>query len=147
MVRAKDLSAKSLISAMEQGDFYASSGVVLSEIIKNQKGYSVKVSAQPGVNYRIDFVGTRRGTDTRGEPVLDKQGQPLRVTRRYSEGIGEVLLSTNGTEASYQLRGDEIYVRAKVTSSRLRYPNDVGGRKDGKSMETYESAWTQPWVP
>jgi hypothetical protein len=58
--------------------------------------------------------------------------------RRYSKDVGMLLSEVAGTNASYTLRGDEIYVRAKIVSSRLKGSPSVAGE--------YESAWTQPLV-
>jgi len=44
-----------------------------------------------------------------------------------------------GPAATYRFRGDEIYVRARVLSSRP-HPN-------GYAPADYESAWVQPVVP
>jgi len=84
------------------------------------------------------FIGTRKGFDRASEPVLDKKGEPLTVTRRYSKHIGEVLAEVKGTNPGYPLKGDEIYVRARITSSKLKANPYVKGE--------FERAWTQPLV-
>jgi hypothetical protein len=63
---------------------------------------------------------------------------PLRVTQRYSKDIGTVLSSVDGTSARYALKGDEIYVRARITSSKQK--------ADPSSAGEFEQAWTQPLV-
>jgi hypothetical protein len=98
----------------------------------------VAVDPQPGETYTIDFIGTRAGYDPHGEPVLDADGQPIRATLRYSPSIGEVFQSVTGTEARYTFRGDEIYVRARITSSAL-HPNPS---EEGD----HQQAWVQPVV-
>ncbi|MDB6023848.1 MAG: hypothetical protein JWM68_71 [Verrucomicrobiales bacterium] len=145
MVRAKTLSAKSLIEAMEQGDFYASSGVTLRDVRRDKKTYTVEVEPTSGVDYTIQFIGTRAGFDPKSEAVLDKNGTALRVSRRYSPSIGEVFQEVKGTAATYTLKGDEIYVRAKIVSSKMKYP-EAAATAQKNSMETFESAWTQPLV-
>ena len=117
MVRAEELEAGSLIEAMEQGDFYASSGVVLEEVSydRRKRTHLVRMPAAEGVEYETRFVGTRRGTP-------DKPG--------------EIFATVIGLEASYRLEGDELYVRAVVTSS-VVHPNP--SYKDQR-----EQAWTQP---
>ncbi len=42
------------------------------------------------------------------------------TTRRYSPEIGTVLAEVRGATPRYQLKGDEIYVRATVVSSKLK---------------------------
>ena len=68
--------------------------------------------------------------------VLD--GEALRVAHTYSKDIGAVFAEVKGSKASYVLKGDEIYVRAKVTSSKPKPNASVEG-------ET-ECAWVQPVV-
>jgi hypothetical protein len=70
--------------------------------------------------------------------VRDEDGRELRVTRRYSDQVGAVLAEVKGNLATYALKGDEIYVRAKVISSKLQEnPYAVGD---------FETAWVQPVV-
>jgi hypothetical protein len=60
MVRARHLTAESIIRALEAGDFYATSGVVLSEVARSGNRLSLTIQAEPGVSYRTVFIGTRR---------------------------------------------------------------------------------------
>lgn len=68
----------------------------------------------------------------------DAEGKEIRTTRRYSAEIGAVLAEVEGTTAQYPLRGDEIYVRAKVIASRKNDKSHVPAE--------CESAWVQPIV-
>ncbi len=107
-VRAPELTGDAITAALLAGDFYASSGVVLEDVVREKGRLSLRVAAQPGVEYRIRFIGTRKG----GEP-------------------GEVLAETSGTSAAYALKPGELYVRATVVSSRP-HPNGY----DPKDFET-----------
>jgi hypothetical protein len=138
MVRAADLTASSLIAAMEAGDFYASSGVVLNDVRQEGKTLSIDIAPEPGVTYVTEFFGTLRDYDATSQPVLGPAGEPLRVTRTYSKDIGVLLTKTEGTAAAYTLHGDEIYVRARITSSKVKADPSAPGE--------YERAWTQPLV-
>ncbi|MGV3724473.1 MAG: histidinol-phosphatase [Actinomycetota bacterium] len=141
MVRAASLAPKPLIDAMEAGDFYASTGVRLRDIRREAKRLRVEIEPEAGVTYRTQFIGTRKGYDARSEPVsvTEKDGAPVAVSRRYSKDIGQVLAEVEGASPSYTFKGDELYVRAKVTSSRPQ-PNRI--------RETdMESAWVQPVRP
>ena len=138
VVRAPALTATNIVAAMEAGDFYASSGVRLKDVRRGQGRYQIDIEPEDGVTYTTQFFGTRKGFDRTTEPVLDKQGEPLAVTRRYSKDIGAVLAEVKGTTASYALQGDEIYVRARITSSKLKANPYVKGE--------FERAWTQPLV-
>ena len=123
---------------MEAGRFYASCGVTLDRVTSSSEGLDVVVKADSDVKYTIEFLGTRRGFDTKSEPVLEKDGKEVRATRRYSDDIGKVLAQAAGTTASYRFTGDELYVRARITSSRKHpNPSEVG---------EFERAWTQPVV-
>jgi len=99
--------------------------------------YRGELRAAPGVTYATQFIGTRRGWDTTSTPVRDSTGRA--VTRRYSRDVGAVLAEVTGTSPSYALRGDELYVRSRIVSSRRKangyLPNEV------------EMAWTQPVRP
>lgn len=138
VVRAERLEAGALVDAMNRGDFYASTGVSLREVKRADGVLSVEVEAEAGVEYTIEFVGTRRGYDRVSHPVMDAKGGEMRVTRRYSADVGTVLATEHGARAEYRLRGDELYVRARVTSSREQQRSPVAGDK--------ERAWTQPLV-
>jgi hypothetical protein len=138
-VRARSLKVEDLIGALEAGDFYSTSGVELRDVRREKDRLRVEIDARPGVNYRVEFIGTRIGFNAASEPLTAGGGMPLRVTRRYSRDVGEVLAVVDGPRAEYRLKGDEIYVRARITSSR---PKDNPGRPGEMEM-----AWTQPLVP
>lgn len=138
MVRAAKLGANELIAAMEAGDFYASSGVTLKDVHRGRDEIAIEIEAESGVRYRTEFIGTRRGYDRKRTPILAENGQPIRVTNTYSKDIGTVLSTVEGTTASYKFKGDEIYVRARVTSSKLK--------ADPSSKGEFEQAWVQPVV-
>ena len=136
MVKAHHLSAESMILALEAGDFYASTGVSL-KTIRHQAGViSLEIEAEPGVTYQTEFIGTRTGFDQTNDPIKNTAGEKLRVTHRYSDEVGEVLAVVEGPTAEYHFQGDEIYVRARITSSKAKangvHPNET------------EAAWTQP---
>ena len=138
MVRAAQLDAESLIKALHAGDFYASSGIELNDVrFDADKGrLSLSIVPQEGVTYVTQFVGTLAGTDLKGKPVVNDKGEEVRATQRYSDQIGKVLSTVKGTKAEYQLTGDELYVRAVVTSSRAP--------ENPSFEEQKEQAWTQP---
>ena len=139
MVRAPELKADKIITALEAGDFYASSGVTLADVIWKNNRLTVRIEAEPGVTYTTQFIGTRRPVDWRSKPVLGTNGQPLNVTQTYSSGLGAVLAEERGAVASFTCKGTELYVRAKVTSSKpVKNPVVTGER---------EMAWTQPVQP
>jgi hypothetical protein len=116
-VRAKSLSPEDLIESMEAGDFYASTGVMLEELDFDGDRLSLSVKAEEGISYTIRFFGTKKSNP---------------------EAAGILLEEEAGTKASYALTADDLYVRAKVTSSKSKEnpyrPGDM------------EEAWIQPVV-
>jgi hypothetical protein len=138
MVRAAELAPAALVQAMESGDFYASTGVALKELRCDRRGCSLEIEPEAGVTYVTQFIGTRRGFNPRGQPALAKDAKPLRTTLRYGPDIGAVLEETKGLRASYTFRGDELYVRSRVISSKRK------ANAPGKGE--VEMAWTQPWA-
>ena len=93
VVRAPRLDAVSLIGALERGDFYASTGVVLDDVRTDPKAVTVKVKPDSWSKYRIQFIG--------------KQG---RILREVAEPA-----------ATYTIVGNEGYVRARVLESNGRF--------------------------
>jgi hypothetical protein len=138
VVRAERLTPESIIGAMNTGEFYCSTGVTLKDVTFANRTLTVDVEPEPGVTYNTRFIGTRRGYDPSSRAVTDAEGKEIRTTRRYSSQVGMVLAEVKGTTASYALNGDEIYVRAKVISSR--------GNAKSHVPEEREAAWVQPIV-
>ena len=90
------------------------------------------------MTYKTFFIGTRRGYDPTATPVKGANGEPLGVTMQYSADIGQVLATVEGANPRYTFKGDEIYVRARVVSSKPKSNPYYEG-------ET-ETAWLQPVV-
>lgn len=137
MVRAPSLEPNALMIAMERGSFYASSGVVLTDIQFDGRQLSLAIDAVPGVTYTTEFIGTRRGYDARSAAVADSAG--VQLTRRYSGELGAILAESRGNRASYTMHGDELYVRARVVSSRAKANASYAGER--------EYPWVQPVTP
>ena len=137
VVRAPVLEADALVRAMERGDFYASTGVVLADVRREGNRLLLRIEGEPGVTYTTHFIGTRRGWDRGSSAVHDSAGAPL--THRYSGDVGAVLAESMDLEPSYVMRGDELYVRARIVSS---------VRKSNPSYDDeVEMGWTQPVRP
>ncbi|MBL4886662.1 MAG: hypothetical protein JKY95_19320 [Planctomycetaceae bacterium] len=135
-VLANKLQPGNLIEAMERGDFYASSGVSLKKVQSDAKQLHIEIDAVTGETYTIEFIGTRIGYDNTSHPVVDENGKEIRTTRVYSKDIGEVLQTVKGNNATYKFQGDEIYVRARITSSE-KHPNP-------SEVKDFKMAWVQP---
>jgi len=139
MVRSRFLTPEHLVAAIERGDFYATTGVTLRRIHRDETRYTVAVEPEDGVSYTIEFIGTRQGYNRESQPQHDAEGNIVRATHRYSEDIGVVLHRSEGPRASYTFQGHEIYIRARVISSKDKADPFAEGEK--------EMAWTQPVVP
>ena len=104
VVHAAALETRALLDAMERGDFYASTGVVLDDLVVTSKSMTVKVKpVVPSSRYRIQFIGRD----------------------------GRVMSEVPDASATYTFTGSEGYVRAKVIESNGRLawiqPVIVGG--------------------
>lgn len=139
VVRSEQLTAPAIIEAMERGDFYASSGVRLRDIHVTTNALAIDIDAEPGITYTTQFVGTRTSFDRTAESGQRPAGTVAPVTRYYSGDIGTVLVEVPGPQSQYTFRGDEIYVRAKVISSKAKRNPYAAGE--------LEVAWTQPVIP
>jgi hypothetical protein len=145
MVRARHLTPESIIRAMKQGDFYSSSGVRLNDLRfdRDQAELALEIASEPGVTYTTKFIGTRRDavaskrveeSDNAAEDNADGEGQdPLEIDAAQ---VGVVLATATGDHPKYRLRGDELYVRAIVTST-TPHPNP-------SFADQYEQAWSHP---
>ena len=138
MVRSRFLTPESILKGIEAGDFYASTGVTLKDVrfSPETKTLDLEIEPQKDARYKIRFIGTLKGYDSAHKPVMDESGKPLPVTQRYSEDVGRVLATVEGTKATYKLSGEELYVRAVVESSLPPEKPTYPGQKS--------QAWTQP---
>ncbi len=126
MVRCDVVEPDAIIEAMRRGDCYASSGVFLDDIRVEEGRLIVDpaavVDASAEETLTVEFIGTRV---VDGEP-----GKIGEVLARVEQPLG------SGTLVEYRFQGDELYVRARITSSRPHpRPYAEGDR---------EMAWTQP---
>jgi hypothetical protein len=88
-VRAPRLDPAGLLAAMERGDFYASTGVELSDYVVTRENITITVREKPWAKYRVRF---------------------------YGKG-GRLLKEATASPAHYDIKGDEGYVRAKILES------------------------------
>lgn len=89
VVRAAALAPRAILESMEAGRFYASTGVELEDVIVTSGSLELRIRPRGDFRYTTRFIG--RG--------------------------GRLLATEHGTTVVYQVRGDEGYVRAKVTDS------------------------------
>ncbi|MEZ6048248.1 MAG: hypothetical protein R3C11_22270 [Planctomycetaceae bacterium] len=136
MVLADKLEAETLVTALERGEFYSSSGVEVNHIFSDDNGISVEVEPVEGETYTIEFIGTRQGYDATSQPVLAEDGSEKHITHSYSDELGQVLHSVQGTEARYEFHPDDLYVRVQITSS----ANHANPSQENDKKQ----AWIQP---
>lgn len=141
MVKSPHLTAESILKGLDAGDFYSTTGVLFDEITRDGDTLRLAIRAEPGVTYRTEFISTMKGTKFEMSPkmVKDKDGKLTPVTGDYSPDIGKVVATSTELRPSYRFTGKELYVRAKVTSSKP-HPNPY-------AKGDVEVAWTQPMVP
>jgi hypothetical protein len=113
MVRTDSLTPASLIRAMEAGDFYATTGVALTEAGVRENVLYVKVKSELNIRYEIKFIGVKKG-----------------------ENKSTVLKSVSGTTGEFTITDEYLFVRAKVTSTKIR-TNPI-------AEDENEAAWVQP---
>ena len=89
VVRVEELSAEAVCAGLEKGDYYASTGIELSDVQNTDKEYRLVIKPYYDTVYTTQFIGKN----------------------------GAVLKEVFGLEAAYSFKGDEQYVRAKVFSS------------------------------
>ncbi len=89
VVQTHALEAKAIVESLEAGLFYASTGVVLQELLVTSQRITVQILPAGDFKYRTDFIGAH----------------------------GAILHSSGNNPAIFELRAREKYVRAKVTDS------------------------------
>ncbi len=93
VVRAAELTAPAIESALRSGNFYASTGIVLEDLDTHGGSLSIVIRPPSRVTY------------------------PPRYQTRFIGRGGRVLAEVAGTHPRYQIQGDEGYVRAAITDS------------------------------
>ena len=89
MVRSSEFSGEAIVNAIAEGEFYASTGIVLETVERSPELISLRIEQEQDLVYRTTFTGNE----------------------------GAVLAEMAGLTPSYKPRGDEGYVRATARSS------------------------------
>lgn len=141
MVKAPFLTPDSIVKGLEAGDFYATTGVLLDSIRRDEKQLHIAIRTEPGVRYTTEFIATMKDADLTATPKTfkDKTGAEVPVTSDYSPAIGQVVATSTDPNPCYTFTGKELYVRAKITSTKP-HPNPY-------AAGDVEVAWTQPVIP
>jgi hypothetical protein len=105
MVRARELTAEAIVEAMERGDFYATTGLELADYEVTPRAITIAIRPRAVTAYDVNFIG--RGGHILKQVPLDPD---------VSVGATGAIQRT-APPAVYEIRGDEGYVRARITES------------------------------
>ncbi len=94
VVRASALTREAILAALNSGDFYASTGVMLKDIQATPESLTVEI-----------------------DPNSVATGSPKRFRVVFVGKDGGVLAVSNQNPASYKFKGTEAYVRARIEDS------------------------------
>lgn len=95
MVRAKALTPEALIDAMERGEFYSSTGVLLNDMSFKKNRLRIEIKAEQNIQYTIQFFGAHK-----------------------SDGSTHLIKEVKKTSAVFKVSKDMLYVRARIVSSK-----------------------------
>ena len=140
---AEGFTAENIVSAMRRGDFYSTCGVLLDDIDFDRRTntLSVKAHAEPGVQYRIDFISTGKNFD-RTVTMREYPYEPFYKSRLrpvIPPEVGRVVKSVDGPCAACTLGKDDLYIRAVVHSS-------LETALKCSFYPEKQCAWTQPFT-
>ena len=110
MVKTKSLETNNIITQMEAGNFYSSSGIYLKSLVSDNKGISIEIDPEPNIEYGIHFIGYKKGDDN---------------TKNFK--------SIEGKKAKYIFEKDDVFVRVKIVSTALM-PNPY---EDGETKKAW----------
>lgn len=136
-VRAAKLDQNELFSSIMAGEMYVSTGLDFAELSFDGKTLNVKIDVKEEGEYKIEFIGTKKGYDPTCKiiEIEETETSPFRRVENYSDGVGVLFESIDGTEGSYTLKPDDLYVRAKI----YRVDEDQTLKWRAKN-----AAWSQP---
>ncbi len=89
VVRAEARTSSAILSALERGDFYASSGVELEDHVVTSTAVTISIREARNSKYRTQFIGKS----------------------------GRILAESVSNPAVYRFKGNEQYVRARILES------------------------------
>jgi hypothetical protein len=89
VVRADSLDAGEIVRALDEGRFYASTGVVLEDVVVEPTRLTIRIAPRGDFRWTTEFIGKD----------------------------GKVLATTGANPAVFELRDAQMYVRARVTDS------------------------------
>ena len=145
-VYADSLETSALFNAMNRGRSYISTGLDFAEIAFDGKTLSVKLDPETEGRCVVEFYGAKKDYDETFKVIEtggDSANTPKRSVECWSKEIGRVFETAEGLEASYTLKPDDLFVRAKARRVGAGCVNHGSHYK--VAPLTAESAWTQPY--
>jgi len=123
MVQSNALTPNAITDAMVNGNFYASSGVILKKIIKNKKYYKVEINVDSSLEELKStlLVGFKTAKEAEGFSI------------EFISDAGKVIQGSKGNSAKVKIPKGVQNVRAKIIYSRAL-----------TSGNEQFFAWTQP---
>lgn len=147
IVRATELTAAALITALEAGDSVVCEGVQPEDVVFDRATgrLEVSVAGKPGVARTIRFIVSKRDFNATPEEEFDVgSGEYLRHIKIYDrKRVGVVAKMVQGRpgealRASYTLKPDDLYVRARIESPGMPLCT-------APLHPLMHMAWTQPY--
>ena len=89
VVRADTLTADAILAGIRRGDFYASTGVTLDSLSMDRRQIRLSMRPRQEAHFLTEFIGSG----------------------------GRVLARVRGVQAAYAIKGNEGYVRARISDS------------------------------
>ena len=99
VAKVKELTVPAVLQALDQGEFYASTGVEVEDIQVNDRKMTVVVKPVENVKYTIQFIGKY------GRTLLDVEGARASYSAPKERGFGYVrakIIDSNGKVAWIQ---------------------------------------------
>jgi len=155
VVRAPELTPAAIFGAMDRGDFYAADGFPTVDDITFEKGtLRVRATADADETLSIRFIVSKKDFDPSftKHTVTFSAGQGAGTQREinvYGDGrIGQDVKFVQGrpgepVEAAYAMAADDLYVRARVESTKTTLNRRLGRKSFCPPCRT---AWTQPYA-
>ncbi|UBM59340.1 histidinol-phosphatase [Marinilongibacter aquaticus] len=103
VVKSDTLTAEGIITAMEKGDFYSSTGVELNDVKYTNNSLHIEAKPVENLSYTFDLIACKKG-----------------------DSATEIIETLKGNSADFEFSDEYLFVRCKITSSRKQV-NPVEG--------------------
>lgn len=125
MVQSESLNSDAITNSMVEGNFYASSGVILKNVIKSPKRYQIDID--------VDETKEEANSPFIVSYKTSKEKEGFKIT--FIADNGKIIKETTDLSTSINVPDGITYLRAKITYTRFT--------PSKKASEQF-FAWTQP---